>query len=65
MDELTSERERREVMQRFDRNFATVRDPQHDRPRRLPKLLHSYDLRVRSRDTVSRKGRLLAFSYVC
>jgi hypothetical protein len=47
-----------------DRNVVTVRDPQHERVRRLPKLLHSHDLRVVCRDTVSRKGRLGAFSDV-
>ena len=65
LNELTLQRERRELPQCFDRNVISVRDPQNERPRCLPKLLHSHDLRVRSRDTVSRKGRLGAFSGVC
>ena len=65
MHELAPQRECGEVTESLDRDFITVRDPQHERPRRLPKLPHSNDRRVRRRDTVSRKGRLVAFSDVC
>lgn len=65
LNELAPQRKRGELSQCLDRNLVSVRDPQHERPRRLPKLLHYHDLRVRSRDTVSRKGRLGAFSDVC
>lgn len=63
--ELASQGERHEVTESLDRDFITVRDPQHERLRRLPKLPHSHDRRVVSRDTVSRKGRLGTFSDVC
>lgn len=62
--ELASQRERGEGVECVDRNVITVRDPQHERPRHLPKLPHSHDLPVVCRDTVSRKGRLGAFSDV-
>ena len=61
LNELALQRERGELPQCFDRNVVSVRDPQHEPPGRFSKLLHSYDRRVRSRDTVSRKGRLGAF----
>jgi hypothetical protein len=65
LNELTPQRERSELPQRLDRNVVSVRDSQYERPRRVPKVPHSHDLRVVSRDTVSRKGRLGAFSDVC
>ena len=52
-------------MQRRDRNLTRISDLQHQRPRRLPKLTHLDYRRRLDRDTVSGKGRLLAFSDAC
>ena len=65
LNELGLQRERSELSPCLDRNIISVRDPQHERPRRLPKLLHCHDSRVVCRDTVSRKGRSGALWDVC
>jgi hypothetical protein len=65
MHKLTPQRESCQIMQRRDRNLTRISDLQHQRPRRLPKLTHLDYRRRLDRDTVSGKGRLLAFSDAC